>query len=111
AILENASITITFSTAMNPATLVAKTTLDNGPCIGSIMLSTDDFSTCVPFASAAPVMSAGDTVAILQPAPGLSFGSNYKIRVTTAAEAAGGAALGAPYTQPTGFTTRVAPAN
>lgn len=99
-------ISITFSGAMTPASLTAKTTLDSGPCSGSVRVSTDDFVTCVPMSSSAPSMSAGNTVAAFTPAPGLAFGSTFKIRVTSAATDAQGAPIGAAFTTPAGFTTR-----
>ncbi len=99
-------IAVTFSGAMTPASLTAKTTLDAGPCSGTIQLSTDGFTTCVPFTSAVANLSGGNTVATLTPAPGLSFGSTFAIRVTAAATDAQGAPIAAPFTTPVGFTTR-----
>ncbi|HVK70205.1 MAG TPA: lamin tail domain-containing protein, partial [Polyangium sp.] len=97
------TIAVTFSTAMNPATLTAAT--DTGACTGSIQISTDDFATCLGFAAAAPTMSMGNTVATLVPAPALSYFSAYKIRVTTGAQNGAGTPLAAAYTTPDGFLT------
>ena len=105
AALETSPLAITFTGSMNPASLAAQTT--SGPCTGSIQASTDDFATCLAFAAAAPAMSLGNTVATLAPAPGLSYGSTFKIRVTTAATDVAMGPLGAPYTSTTGFTTRL----
>ena len=105
AALETSPLAITFTGSMNPASLIARTT--SGPCTGSIQASTDDFVTCVAFATAAPTMSLGDTVATLVPAPGLSYGSTFKVRVTTAATDVAMGPLGAQYTSATGFTTRL----
>ena len=102
------AVVVTFNTAMNPATLTAQTT--SGACSGSIQVSTDDFATCLSFASAAPTMSGGNTVATLAPAPAFSDRSIHAIRVTTAAASAAGDPLGATYTSGTGFTTAGAPA-
>lgn len=106
AVLETSPLAVTFSGAMSPASLTAQTT--SGPCTGSIQASTDGFTTCLAFATAAPTMSLGDTVATLVAAPGLSYGSTFKIRVTTAATSAGAGPIAAQSTSMTGFTTRVA---
>jgi hypothetical protein len=51
-----------------------------------------------------PVMSGGNTIATFTPAPGLSYGTTYKVRVTTAATNAGNVpAVG--FTMASGFTT------
>jgi hypothetical protein len=88
---------------MDPASLIAQTTA--GACSGSVQISTDAFATCISLATAAPAMSAGDTVATWAPAPGLSFGSTYAIKVTTAATDAGGGPLAIEYVSATGSTT------
>lgn len=103
AVLVNSSLSILFSGAMDPTTLTGQTTV--GACTGSVRLSTDGFVTCLGFASASPMMSAGNAVAEWTPAPALSHGSTYFIRVTTAAHAADGTPLDAPYTSSTGFVT------
>jgi cysteine-rich repeat protein len=107
-VLESADIVVNFNGAMDPAWLSFKSVLDLGACTGAIQVSTDDFATCIPFASAA--MSNGNATVTLHPAPGLSFGSTYKIRVTTDALSVGGTALAAQFDQATGFTTRLSPA-
>jgi hypothetical protein len=100
------SISVTFSGPMQVPSLSLKTSLDAGPCSGTIQLSTDGFATCVPFAAPSPTMSAQNTVATLRPAPGLSFGSAYELRVTAGAlDALGGAA--ATFTTPSPFTTEL----
>jgi hypothetical protein len=102
-----ATVAITFSVPMDQATLTAQTA--TGPCTGSIQLSTDDFITCLSFTAAAPTMSGGGAVATLVPAPALSYGATYKLRVTTAAKDQNGNALGATYAHTTGFTTSAPP--
>ncbi|MDI3292124.1 Ig-like domain-containing protein, partial [Polyangium sp. 15x6] len=106
-VAAGATVAVTFSMPMAPATLGAQT--DIGPCTGTIQLSTDDFATCLGFAAATPTMSNGGTVATLVPAPALSYGTTYKLRVTTAAKDPYGNALGAAYTQMTGFATGAPP--
>jgi hypothetical protein len=101
------TIEITFSDAMDPATLTAKSTLDTGACSGTVQISADDFTTCLPMG--APVMSLGNTVATFTPAPALSYGSFYRVRVTTGAASAFGVALGSQFTQPNGFLTALHP--
>ncbi len=97
------TISITFSEAMNPATLTVKSTLDAGACSGSIQLSTDNFATCIPLGSLA--LSAGDTVLTATPTQSLAYGSAFQIRVTTAAESGAGLPLAANFTQAAAFTT------
>ncbi len=97
------TVVVTFSTAMNPATLTGQTAA--GACSGSIRVSMDNFASCIAFSSAAATMSGGNTVATLTAAPGLLVNRSYKIRVTTAAQGASGTALLAQFSQATGFTT------
>jgi hypothetical protein len=100
------NVSITFSGPVSPSTITKKTTLDTGPCSGSVQLSTDDFVTCVPFSVASPVMSEADTVVTLTPAPGLAFGANFKVRVTTAVTDALGSPIASSFTTPAAFQTR-----
>ncbi|MBI4955499.1 MAG: DUF4215 domain-containing protein, partial [Myxococcales bacterium] len=107
-VLESATVAVTFNAAMSPATLTFKSAVDDLGCSGAVQVSTDNFTTCIAFASA--VMSGGDTIVTLTPAPALSYGSVFKIRVTTAALSFTGTALGAQFELADGFTTRNAPA-
>ncbi len=97
------SIAITFSGTMDPTTLVAQQQI--GPCSGSVQFSVDNFATCYGFASASPTMGANNKTATFVPAPGLSFGTTYKVNVTTGVTDISGKAL-APY-QPMDITTVV----
>jgi len=101
-------IQITFNGAMDPGTLSYKSVLDSGACAGTIQVSTDDFATCILFSSA--VMTSGNRIAQLTPAPALSFGSTYKVRVTTGAQSWTNVALGTEFDMTTGFLTRLSPA-
>lgn len=103
--MVTSSIAITFSGKMNAASLVGQTTL--GSCTGSVQFSVDDFATCYPFASAAPMMSPDSKTATFVPAPGLSYGTTYKVKVTTGATDQSGKMLAADFTQMMGFTTEV----
>ncbi|MBL8924591.1 MAG: lamin tail domain-containing protein, partial [Myxococcaceae bacterium] len=97
------TVAVTFSTAMTPASLTGQTTA--GACSGSIQVSLDNFASCIAFSAASAAMSVGNTVATLTPAPGLLVNTTYKLRVTTAATGAGGAAMASAFSQSTGFTT------
>lgn len=101
--VAGASIAVTFSDAMAPASLTAQTAA--GACTGSVQVSLNDFASCIALASAAPAMSAGNTIATFTAAPGLLVNRSYKIRVTTAAQSAGAIALAGQYTSGLGFTT------
>jgi hypothetical protein len=97
------TLAVTFTQAMNPATLTGQTAL--GTCSGSIQASADNFASCVAFTAAAPAMTAGNTVATFTAQPGLLVNRTYKIRVTTAAANASSVAMAAAYTSATGFGT------
>jgi hypothetical protein len=97
------TVAVTFSIAMDPTTLTVQSS--GGACSGSVQVSSDLFATCLGISSIA--MTVGNTVATLTPAPGLSFGIVYKIRVTTTAKSAAQIALASTFTTPTGFTTAV----
>ena len=97
------TIGITFLSSMNATTLTAQTTA--GACTGTVQVSSDDFSNCIGFSSAAPVLSNGDTTATFTPSGALASGTLFKVRVTAAAKDTFGNPLGAPYTSATGFST------
>lgn len=101
----SSSIAITFSGSMNATTLVGQTA--TGACTGSVQISVDDFASCYGFGSASPVMSSGNKTATFVPAPGLSYGTTYKVKVTTGAQDTSGKALMADVTQAMGFATDV----
>ncbi|MDI1445972.1 lamin tail domain-containing protein [Polyangium sp. 6x1] len=105
----SSTVSVTFSGAMDPATLTTQTTV--GPCTGTVQLSTDGFATCLGFAAASPVMSGNGTVATWTPSPALSYGTTYRVRVTVAAKGIDGAALAASYASSTGFGTAAPPAS
>jgi uncharacterized protein YjdB len=98
-------LVITFDQAIAPASLT--TQIVGGPCTDSLQLSSDGFTTCIAFTTAAPTMNTGNTVATAAPAAALSATTTYQIRVVgTVTNAAGGP--GVPFTQATGFTTATA---
>jgi hypothetical protein len=96
------TVTVAFTTAMDPATLTAQTAA--GACSGSLQVSLDDFATCIAFASS-PAMSAGNTKATLTATPGLLVNRTYKVRVTTAAASDLGSTVPSQFTQSSGFKT------
>jgi len=101
---SDTTISVTFSGSMLVSSLTAQTVA--GGCYGSIQVSFDGFASCIAFTSAAPTMTATDTVATLKPWRGLLVNRTYKIRVTTAARsAASSTPLSPPFTTATGFTT------
>ena len=94
-------IVVTFSTAMDVATLTAQTV--TGACTGSLQLSADGFTTCVGFTAAAPTMSAVNTVASLQPAAVLGTLRHYQVRIAASVSSLATLPLGSIVTQATGF--------
>ncbi len=107
-VLTPTAVSVTFTAAMNPATLTGQITA--GACSGSIQVSFDNFASCVPFSAAAATMSGGNTIATLTPSPAIDVGKTFKIRVTTTATSATGIAMAATYTAATGFATAALPA-
>ena len=95
-------VAVTFSQAMDPTSLFSS--IQGGPCAGNIQLSGDDFATCLPFTTTSPAMSAGNTVATLQPAAPLRALQPYKLRVLASATAATGVPMTATVTMATPFT-------
>lgn len=102
-VAQGTTIQVTFSEAMNTSTISTTTTTT---CAGSLQVSKDDFTTCVPMTSATPTASGGNTIFTMTPASSLDSATVYKIRVTTAVQDAAGNALASQFTQSTGFTVR-----
>ena len=96
------AIRLTFDQAMTPATITANAT-DTNCATGSWKVSSDDFATCVRMA-AQPSTTDSLTFQVKPNVP-LAGGAMYKIRVTTAARSATGAALAQEYEFASGFTT------
>jgi hypothetical protein len=99
----SSTIAVTFSEAMNTATVTAQTAA--GACSGSVQVSLDNFSNCIAMSTATPTFSGGNTVATFTPATALTASTTYKIRVTTAVQDAAGNAMAAQFETATGFTT------
>jgi hypothetical protein len=81
-------VSFTFSQAMDPTMLFSQ--IQAGPCAGNLQLSRDDFASCLAFTTTGPVMSAGNTVATLQPEQPLVPLATYKLRASASATAATG---------------------
>ncbi|AKU93768.1 Putative secreted sialidase [Labilithrix luteola] len=96
----NATITLTFTSAMDSTTITAQSAA--GACAGSVQVSADDFATCLAFN--APGINGTNKVVTLTPTANFANNTTYKVRVTNAAKTSGGVAA-APYTMTTGFTT------
>lgn len=94
-------LSVTFSTRMDPSSLVAQTTA--GRCTGTVQLSLDDFVTCVALRSELPAMSEGGTMATFGITPGLLVNRTYELRVDAAARSEAGVAMDAPYRMRSGF--------
>lgn len=101
------SISVTFNIPMNPATMTTSTSTS---CTGSLQLSADNFVTCVAMNASLGVMSNGNATVTFTPAAALANNTLYKIRATTAVQAASGAPLASTLTSPNGWTTEGLPA-
>ena len=94
------SIQVTFSEEMDNIS----TTTSGTTCSGSLQLSLNSFSSCVPMTSS-PSTSDNITFTI-DPSDNLSFYTTYKIKVTTDASDLAGNNLGSDNTTSNGFTTK-----
>ncbi|NVB42442.1 Ig-like domain-containing protein [Pseudenhygromyxa sp. WMMC2535] len=101
-VAPDATISVTFSAAMDAATLTTNTA--NTSCSGSVQVSADGFSTCVQMAAAPS--SGDDTTFTLTPAGDLASATTYELRVLAEVTDAGGTAMAADFTTNEGFTVR-----
>lgn len=95
-------ITVVFSESMDTSTITADTT---STCSGSIQLSTDGFTTCVPMRSATPIFSVGDTTVQLIPKKNLVWNSNFRVRILNTVKSIDALTIINHYTSTVGFTT------
>lgn len=102
-VATTASIVLAFNQAIAPTSLT--TQRRTGACTGSLQLSRDGFATCVGFAFNGPVLTGGNAIATVAPASPLAPATTYRARVLGSVTTAGGAPLGEPVSQATGFTT------
>lgn len=96
------SISVTFSGAMDPDSVV--TNVGSSGCNVAIAVSANGFASCVAM-DAQPLAHDGDTRFVLTPATPLLGGETYEVRVTPDATAADGTPLAATFTSD-GFVTR-----
>jgi len=97
------NITVTFSEAMEPSYITTSTS-SGGYCAGNILVSSDNFSSCVQMSSA-PASSSDNMTFTLDPYDNLTGGTTYKTRVTTGVKDTAGNALSSQYETSSGFTT------
>lgn len=100
-VAPDGALSVTFSEAMDPATITTDT---DGRCAGTIQLSLDDFSTCVPM-TAAPTTEDGLTF-VVQPAAALDSRTLYRLRVLSAATSVSGLPLAEDFEHDNGFRVR-----
>ncbi|MBU2644016.1 Ig-like domain-containing protein [bacterium] len=96
------SISVTFNETMDVTSVIGNT---DGLCSGSVQVSDNDFSTCLPMLSSVPSALSDDSVFVFSPAVALSLSNRYKIRITPAARDISGNPLAGTYTSPSGFST------
>lgn len=101
-VAPDATLTIEFDEVMDPATVTADTM--DGPCMGSVQVSVDDFATCIAMAGAPT--SADDTSFELAPADLLPSTATVRVRVLDTVTDAAGNAMEAEFTTPMGFVVR-----
>jgi hypothetical protein len=97
------NITVTFSEAMEPA-FITTSTSSGGYCAGNILVSSDNFSTCVKMSSS-PSSSNSNMTFTLDPVANLTVGTTYKTRVTTGVKDTAGNTLSSQYDNSTGWFT------
>jgi hypothetical protein len=100
---ENTSISVTFTTPANVASITTSTS-GTSCVVGTIQLSADNFATCVAM-NAQPVASNANQTFAVTPQAALLSSTLYRIRVTTAAEDTTNTPLVMAYASVTGFKT------
>jgi len=93
-------IVLTFNQPPSPITITATS---SSTCTGSVLLSANNFASCVPLGTA--TFDGTGKVATLRPVSRLSPSTTYRVRVLSSVATAGGSSLAGNVTQPTGFTT------
>jgi len=98
------NITVTFSEAMD-TTYVTTNTSDTY-CSGTIMVSSDNFSTCVKMSSSSPASSNSNKTFTLDPYDNLTVLTTYLVRVTTGVKDTAGNAMSSQYENSSPVTTK-----
>lgn len=100
-VAKASNVTITFSEAMDGATLTTNTA--DTSCTGSVQVSADDFATCVRMT--AQPSSNDDLTFTLDPLAPLASAATYRVRVLASASDMQGTPLDADF-ESAGFTVR-----
>jgi len=98
----NRTISLTFSEAMDSASVTTNTS--GTTCSGTLQVSSDSFSTCVQMSSSPTVSNSYQTFTVT-PSSDLSVLTTYKIRVTTGVTDSTRNTLSSQYETSNGFTT------
>jgi len=96
------SVSITFSETMDTSTVTTNTS-DNS-CSGSLMVSSDNFSSCVKMSSS-PVVSNSNKTFSVTTSDNFSYSTTYKIRVTTGVKDTSENSMANTYETSSGFHT------
>ncbi len=81
------TITLRFDESMNPDSMGGLYTgSTRTTCIGTIQLSSNDFVDCIAFTQSNPISENNNKNFTVKPLGDLSLSTNYKIKVTTAAQ-------------------------
>ena len=91
---------ITFSEKMSASSVTVSA---DTACTGSIQLSTDNFSTCVPLGD--PSADSTGIIFTTTPKTNLTNSTTYKLKVTTGTTSEAGTALSSEYSSTQGFIT------
>jgi uncharacterized delta-60 repeat protein len=95
---------VTFSEEMSSSSVTTNTS--DTSCSGTLQLSSDNFSTCVQMSSS-PTTSNSNKTFTVTPSSSLSYGTNYKLRLTNSIKDVSEKIISNQYTTPTGFTTEI----
>ena len=96
------SVSITFSETMATSTVTTNTS--DTSCSGSLMVSSDNFSSCVKMSSS-PVVSNSNKTFSSTPSDNFSYSTTYKIRVSTGVEDTSENSMANTYETSSGFHT------
>ena len=95
-------VVVVFNDMVDPASVT--TNVASLECKGSVYISQDDFTNCVPMAKP-PMAEKTDSQFRIKPLSALRYGTRYKIRVTAQVQNSDGVYLKKVFTMPVGFTT------